>query len=392
LSYTAPYINSEGMHIPSYADIRDDLTERFKTIFGQDVYLENDSQDYQFISDVALKIYESNLTAQLAYNNRGPGTAVGSGLDGVVKINGIKRKTASYSTCSVVITGTAGTVITSGVISDANGNNWDLPETVTIGSDGTATVTATCQTAGDIAAGVGDLSTIVTTTKGWESVTNTVAATEGTAVETDSTLRARQKVSVALPSQTLLVGTTGAIAAVPGVTRVKVYENDTDAVDSNGLPEHSITAVVEGGADADIAEAIYYKKGIGGYTNGSTEVLITDSYLNNITVRFERPSYVNVEVTYNLKALSGYTTATTDAIKEAAVNFLNSFGLGVGLLTISGLQAAALNVMDDLTKPLFSLTSVTAGEVGGTQADTDITLLYNQAPAGELANITVNVT
>lgn len=58
MSYQAPYIDEAGLHIASYNDIRDSLLENMKQIFGQDIYLENDSQDYQMISAFALMLYD----------------------------------------------------------------------------------------------------------------------------------------------------------------------------------------------------------------------------------------------------------------------------------------------------------------------------------------------
>ncbi|MFA6876526.1 MAG: baseplate J/gp47 family protein, partial [Parabacteroides sp.] len=115
-------------------------------------YLENDSLDRQFISIFALKLMDNNNLAQLVYNNRSPATAIGSSLDGIVKINGLSRKTASYSTCEVQLTGTNGTIITGGIVSDVAGYAWDLPTPITIPSGGLLTVTATCETIGSITA------------------------------------------------------------------------------------------------------------------------------------------------------------------------------------------------------------------------------------------------
>lgn len=43
LSYFKPYIDETGIHIPRYTDIVEDLVEHAKSIFGADMYLENDS-------------------------------------------------------------------------------------------------------------------------------------------------------------------------------------------------------------------------------------------------------------------------------------------------------------------------------------------------------------
>ncbi|MBL1494619.1 hypothetical protein ELD59_29920, partial [Klebsiella pneumoniae] len=118
---------------------------------------------------------------------------------------------------------------------------------VTIGIDGTVIATATCSVAGAVAAPAGSVNKINTPTRGWVSVTNPQAATVGVAAETNAELRVRQSQSVALPSLTPFEAVDGAIANISGVTRHKLYENDTDTTDANGLPPHSIAAIVEGG-------------------------------------------------------------------------------------------------------------------------------------------------
>lgn len=97
MSYEAPYIDEAGLHIASYHDIRDSLMEDMKRIFGQDIYLENDSQDYQLISAFALMLYDTQQALLLAYNNNSPATAVGKGLDRIVALNGIHRTSARIS-------------------------------------------------------------------------------------------------------------------------------------------------------------------------------------------------------------------------------------------------------------------------------------------------------
>jgi len=391
MAYYAPFIDATGLHICTYQDIVDDLVAQAKSIYGQDIYLEPDSQDYQYISSFALKIYDTFQAIQLAYNSRGPSTAQGAALASLVKLNGMAPKVAAYSTCTVTLTGTASTLITNGVVQDVSGYNWNLPISVSIEEGGTVDIIATCQTAGAIKANPGDISKIVTPTYGWTSVTNTGYATVGLAVETDSQIRGRQAISTAQPSRTVLEGTKGAIAAVSGVTRSKVYENDTSAVDAKGLPANSITAVVEGGADADIAQAIYVKKGPGCYTNGSTSVDIADDKGQITTIRFERPVYVDMDVVINVKQLTGYTTATTASIKVAVAAFLDALPLGVNNIPVSSFWGTALAVQN-LNNPIFSVTSITAARHGDPQGTDDIITSYNEAVRGNIDYITVNVT
>ncbi len=392
MAYYAPFIDSAGLHIPVYQDILNDLIQQAQNIFGQDIYLGTDSQDYQWISVVADKINDTLQAIQFAYNSRGPGTAIGSGLDILVKLNGIARNAATYSTAVVTLTGVPNTAINNGVVQDASNYKWNLTPSVTIGSGGTVDVTATCQTPGPVSANPGDISVIATPTYGWNSVSNSAAATPGIAQETDSQLRARQAISTAQPSLTLLEGTKGAIAGVYGVTRFIVYENDTGTTDANGLPAHSITALVEGGADVDVAQAIFNKKGPGCLANGTTIVDITDQYGQVFPIGFYRPTYVDVDVVVNVKKLgTTYTTAVTSAIQAAVAAFLNAMSMGVNDIPVNNFYGPALSVQE-LSNPSFTITSITAAIHGGTQGTSDIATTFDQAVRGNASYITVNVS
>lgn len=391
MSYFAPYIDSAGFHMPTYQDIVDQLVADAQNIFGQDIYLGYDSQDYQMISVFARMIYDSFLAAQAAYNSRSPSTALGSALDAIVAVNGLVRKPATYSTCQVTISGTPGTMIENGVVSDVNGYNWSLPTPTVIGSNGTVTVTATCQTPGAITANPGDINTIVTPQLGWNSVTNQVAAIPGTPVETDSELRARQAVSTAQPSQNMVDSLIAGLSAIPGIGRFRVYENYTSQTDANGIPPHSIWCVVEGGDAQDVANVIWLRKGIGCGTYGSTAVQVTDSQGVVNTIYYDVPQYVDIDVTINVKKLQGFTQDTQTAIANAVYAYLNNSEIGVPVYN-SALWGAALSANPTPNNPTFSVTSVTAAVHGQTQSTSDIPIALNQVARGNLSYITVNAS
>lgn len=385
MAYTAPYIDDAGLHIPSYVDIRDDLIDQFKAIYGQDIYLDNDSQDYQMISAFALKTYDTMQLLQIIYNNRSPKTAVGSALDGVVKLNGIKRKAASYSTCVLTLTGTAGTIITNGVAEDDAGVKWNLPATVTLES-ATYQISAQCAEIGAIEAVPGTITKIVTPTKGWTSVTNDVPAVTGEPVETDEELRLRQSISVAIPSQNMLDGTIAGIAGVDGVKRYKVYDNDTNVTDANGIPGHTIAAVVEGGLDADIAEQIYLRKGPGGGTYGdvSAEYVNADGLIT--TIRFSRPVYVPIDISLTVTKNTGYTSAIKTQIEEKNVSYIEALDIGNNV-TMTGALASVLSLISNLSRPPFSVSALTIGRHGETMGSVDIPIAFNEV--AQVGTITV---
>lgn len=388
-AYVAPFIGASGLTIPTYQEILADNIAQFLRIFGANQYVGEDSAIYQLLSILSLKQSDTLEALQYAYNQSSPTTAIGAGLDRIVKMNGIARAAYSYSTAILTVVGTAGTQINNGEAQDSNGNLWLLPETVTIPVGGTIDVTGTCSTPGNITAEAGAISIIATPQAGWTSVTNAAAATPGNAIETDSQLRARQAISVSLPSHTMLDGVIAAIAAVPGVIRYNVVENDTNETDGNGNPPHSITAVAEGGTELDVATAIYNQKGIGCYTNGTTSVEVTDPNSGLITtINFDLPTFVPVYVSLSLQPLTGFTSAMAAAVQTAIVNYLNSLEIGE-IVTLSALYAAAMSIVLSLVNPPFSIRALTLGINPAPVGTADIVMAFNQVSEGVAANVLV---
>lgn len=128
-------------------------------------------------------------------------TACGTYLDAKVAEQGIVRKPATKATVTVMVTGTPKNTISAGdkVSSDT------LVFTVTSGGvldeNGTATVTAECDTPGKIGnVPIGAINRFPVTLPGLVSVTNLTAAENGFDEETDDELRKRYFEKVSLPA------------------------------------------------------------------------------------------------------------------------------------------------------------------------------------------------
>ena len=373
--YAPPSVGPSGLTVSTYPSIMADNLQAFLNIFGVNQYVGSDSAIYQLLSIISLKQSDTNLGLQLAYNQSSPGTAVGAGLDRVVKLNGIARLPFTYSTVALTCAGTNGTVLTNCFAQDQVGNLWAIPSPVTIlGSS--ITVTATCTTPGNVTAEPGTVNIKASPVNGWATVTNTYAAVPGNPIEGDSRLRARQVVSVALPALTPIAATVAAVLATLNVTRVAPgyptpggpgtsIENPTGAPDSWTNPAHSITMVVEGGTDAAVGLSIYLKKTIGCFTNGTTSTVVTDPNTGyGETISFYRPSYVQPYIGMYLQGLSGFTTSTVAAVQAALVNYLNSLAIGEEV-TYSALWSVALSVTPNISQPEFSIKGVTLGTTAG---------------------------
>ena len=392
MAYFAPYIDSTGMHIPTYTDIRDDLISKMKEIFGNDIYIDEDSQDYQQISIFAKKIFDTNALALLTYNNRTVNTAIGVSLDNLCAIAGIVRKAATYSTVQLTLTGAPTTVITSGKASDKDDEHiWNLPNSVVIPESGTITVEATCNDAGDITVSSNTITKIITPVFGWYSVVNNFNGSGGTNEETDAELRGRYAFATAAPSETVFESIIASVSAVEGVKRIKAYENDTGTTNSLGHPSHSITLVVEGGDDTDVATEIYFKKTPGCYTNGTTSVDIVSLSGNTTRISFYRPTYKTVYVKVSLKKLSSYNDEYANDIKKAIVDYINNLEIAETVYR-SVLWSIATGQMKSIQSPSFSVLNVQTSTDGVSYTDTDISVLFNEASQIDLDKVTVEVS
>ncbi|QEE24533.1 hypothetical protein CS053_08475 [Rhodanobacter glycinis] len=390
ITTTAPTISATGISAPSYEDILAFLQSQYQSIYGADIYLGSDSQDGQFLGILASAISDANAVAIQIYNSFSPATATGTALSSNVKINGIAREVASYSTVDLTITGQAGTTITHGIATDIAKNLWSLPASVTIPSSGSITVTAICQALGAVQAASGTVTTIATPTLGWQSVTNPTEAAPGAPVEDDAALRQRQTVSTALPSQTVMDGIIGAISALANVTRYAAFENPTGTTDANGIPAHSISMVVEGGDVAAIAEQIALKKTPGTGTFGTTAQSVLDAYGNAITINFYRPTDVPITVSIGLTGLSGYSGTVGDEITAAVVDYINALSIGSKVM-LSRLYVPA-NLGGSTDSATYEITSLEISRDGAAVAPSDVAIAFNEVATCTSSLVTLTVS
>lgn len=401
-AYAAPSVGATGLTVPTYASILADNLQSYLNIYGSNQYVESDSAIYQLLSIISLKQADTCSGLQLSYDQSSPATAVGAGLDREVKLNGLTRASYTYSTAVVTCAGTVANLsLVNCVAQDINGYLWSM-DAVTL-AGGTGSVTATCTTPGAISAEPGTINIISTPVNGWTSVTNADAATVGDAVESDSKLRARQAISVALPALTPIAATVASVEAVTGVTRVapgysvagtpgSSIENPTGAPDTWGNPAHSITIVAEGGTDAAVAAAIYAKKTIGCLTNGTTSVIVTDAVTSyQETISFYRPTYVPVYVSVSIHGyVAAPTVAIQTAVQSAIAAYLNELAIGE-TVAISAINYEAMAVNSSLPTPTFGVRSLTIGVAAVPTGTSDLALLFYQAAQGITANVVVTV-
>lgn len=396
-------IDASGISIPVYADWYNWLISVYQAIFGPDVYLGNDSQDGQLIAILAQGFTDVGNAVGAAYNAYSPATAQGAGLSSQVKINGLKRLVPTYSTAVLNLVGQAGTVINNGIVADVSGNQWALPASVTIGTSGTVTVTASCMTSGAINAQAGSITQIQTPGKGWQSVTNPAAAVPGNPVESDPKLRVRQSTSTASPAQAIIDSIAAAVGNVPGVTQYQIYENATPNTDANGVPPGAIAPIVSGGNVNAVAAAIQQRKPPGCITFGTTSVQVLDPVGLPITINFFLLAEEQIYVALTIQPLAGYVSSTGALIQAAIAEAINLNGIGatvyplrlLGAANLSG--SAAVNTSGftqaqlDAISETYEITSFAVGTSPNPTGTAAIPIAFNAAAQGSSSNVALTV-
>jgi uncharacterized phage protein gp47/JayE len=382
-------ITPTGISRPTLATVLAWVVAQFQSIYGSDVSLDSSTQDGEWVGLIASAIDDTNAMAVQAYNAFSPTTAQGVGLSSVVKINGLARLIPSYSNAQILIVGQAFSPIINGLLEDEGGFTWALPANVTIPYSGQIVVTAICTTPGAILAPQGTINEISNSQPGWQSAINISDATAGLPVEDDATLRQRQSVSTMNSSTAILQGVQGAIEALPGVARVRCYENEGNLPDANGVPGHCIAVVVDGGVAASIAATIKAKKG-GCGTYGSASVILTDAYGIPSTVNYFPVLEPLITYAVTIKSLNGFTTDVEALIQNSLANWTNNIGIGNGIQWTRAYAAAYL--FGGLQSQTFEIQSIAVARDGLTPTQADVMINFNEAPLCVPGNVSVIVS
>lgn len=390
-------ITAAGFIRPTFAYTLNYGQTNIRAIYGQDTYLGADSQDGQLVALEAQGVYDVSGVAEAVYNAFSPATAIGTGLDRVVKINGIARKRATYSTAPLRIIGRGDLVINNGSISDPAGNVWAFPAKVAIPNGGQVDVTITCQTKGAIGLSAGGIDTanglgafaVDTLQAGLQSAVTIASASPGQPVETDSGLRQRQSISTALPSLSINDGLAGALAALSGVNRLKVYENDTGITDISGIPGHCIAPVLDGGNASAIAQIIRLKKGPGVSTFGSTVQTISGTNGIPKQVAWSYLAAAPIAYAITLQNLGGLTLSIQQQIQQALSDWTNGLDIGEDVIRDQAFTAAKL--YDGAGSKTFKIASFMLARVGVPMTLSDAFIAFNEAATCIPANVAITV-
>ena len=297
MAYFAPYIDGNGIHMPTYEDRLEDLCEAYRSIFGLEAELSASVPDYQLLSVFAKALDDAAALVLQAYNSRNPMYAGGVALDLLLPQYGISRE-------------------------------------------------------------------------------------EG---ETDAQVRSRICSSLAGRSYGSYDALRAGVQSVKNIRDVKVWANETDETDENGIPAHSISVVVRGGRLQDVGQAIWDKKPPGIGTYGNTTADAVDAEGNLHPVSFERYVDKMAFLYVFVRVLDGGDQETIrNVVGPAMADYVDNLGLATPL-NVPQLYGAAY-AADTSIADTFIVTDIQAavpGESGVSRAtvpcawDEKITVLSN---------------
>lgn len=355
-----------GFDVTEIDDLREQIASEWQKAFKEKdrplLNTDPETPQGQIIDSQVASVNQKDSEVLYLAQQFDPRTAEGRFQNALAEIYFIKRKPAINSYAMCTINGRAGTQINAGALieSEIDGTQWSLDQNVTIPANETITAKFTCLTEGAISASAGTLTKIVTTVTGWDTVTN-ATATVGSLEESQSAFEDRRYGSVALNARSTTDAVFANVSQCDKVIAVYVTDNKTNvykAIDGYNLAPHSIFVCVIGGADQDIAKAIYEHLSAGCDYNGNTVIPVTDKYTGAVEkVKFYRPAnyniYIKVRIQDNEDLLNDYRSI----IKQAVYN--NFYGLDD--IKINNEPLLRIKMNDDIYSSRFTPSILNTG-------------------------------
>lgn len=409
------YITGTGVIVPDTSSVIADVQNEWKDVFGNDLSVEPETPQGRIIEMIARqRVFTIQMAAALS-NVLNLNKAYGFVLDDIGSLFQLSRKSATYTTTQITMSGVADTVIPIGteLMSD-DGDKFVNDYEYVIGSNGSVTGVFRAVESGNIPAQVGSITTIISAVAGLETVINNASATMGMEQESDQEFRNRIKASLNINSTSVLSAIKSAVANIDGVKQVIAYENTTatDSVlnDIFKIPAHSIAIIVDyteidpvtEPVANEIAEAIYKKKTLGaGYITAETSA--ADPYIKSIdyidendsqthTVTFAKPIEANVATVITVEKRNYAGDDLEGDIKTAIANFMDGNNPEVDRVDIAGtLSPFELAAAISSEIPDIFINSITIGRVGSAQGTAVIVLDSAEKLVIAPENITVTV-
>lgn len=428
-------LTDAGFSRPTFQEIRAELEEDCRVELGIPDLILQGGKWGRFIDVLASREDVVWQALQTVNDSRRPAGARGVALDDVLALTGSRRGEATKSEVGVRLVGTAGTVVSAGFVVAVVGTGtrfatllpvtlvaspaWASSTAYAVGAQvartgnvyeatvggvsglsgptgtgaafvdggvtwkwlgvgtGVGLVDAQAEAYGPLPATAGTVTQLVTTVAGVTAVSNPEDAVLGSNRENDAAARLRRENELTAPGAGTLDALRGKLLRVGRgtlnpVRDAVVFENTGDIVNGDGLPAHSFEAVVDGGEDADVAQAVWDAKPLGIYSHGTTPVTVEDAAGNPQVVRITRPTTLALYVSLTVEKGEDWPVSEADedalveAIKASVASYNAQLSLGEKARRAFLFELARAGLGDNVVSDVPALTLGTAPSPVGT--------------------------
>jgi hypothetical protein len=385
--------------IPPESSILAGVQADINAAFGGGLNPALETPQGQLASSQAAVIADKNSEIALIVNQVDPLYASGRFQDAIGRIYFLDRKAATSTAVTATLGGLVGTVVPAGTFAqDLSGNTYILLGSVAIGAGGTVSSSWQNIATGPIPCPAATLTKVYQAVPGWDTITNPADGTLGQDVETRAEFEFRRQNSVALNSRGTCPSIYGNVfEKVLGALDCYVIDNPSGLTVLTGptnypmLP-HSVFVAVIGGADVDIAQAIWEKKDVGCDYNGNTSVTVLDNSgysfpQPSYPVKFERPAPLAIKFAVRIVNLPSLPADIATLIRNSIVAQFNGTNGSVRARIGAAILAANYYASVALSASNVQLISVLVGTA--TPTDTQVDVGIDQAPTLDPLDIAV---
>ena len=391
---------NDGVTVPSESAIVAGLNADFRAAFGSGLNVSPASPQGQLVASLAATIGANNDLFLSLFNQVDPAFADGRMQDAIARIYYLARLGSLPTTVDALCTGAVGTIIPAGSLAQAaDGTIYQSLGQGTIGSSGTVTISFAAVDDGPIACPTGTLTTIYRLVPGWDQITNPADGVPGRASETRADFEARRAASVSVNALGILPAIRASVTNVADVIDAYVTENATASPHAIGgvtLPARSLYVAVQGGADADVARAIWKKKAPGCAYYGSTTVTVLDTSSGYdvpypaYDVKFTRPTALPIHFAVTLTDNGLVPADVLQRIRMAMVDAFSGGDGGPRARIGATLYASRFYAVVAALGPWAQIVSIKIGTTSSPTAD-DIAVEIDEFPTLDAADIAVTL-
>jgi hypothetical protein len=276
---------------------------------------------------------------------------------------------------------------------DTDGNIFLNRDEVVIGAEGTVDAVFLAKDPGPLPVAAEGITSVLTVIAGWDSITNEERGDPGRPVESDADFRNRIKNLVAQNGSGTLASLLSYIRTLDGVEDCQGRENytaETAEIAGYNISPHRYAIAVLGGANADIAKAIYEKKSASLQDGNTTIHYYDEETETTYDFKIIRPTRQDWKIRVTVENQASLPGNITVLIKQALYDDFYGITADSERITIASTTYASrfYTALNDVY-PGMQISNIELSTDGGTTYGSSVTTKLTQYPSIQTADIII---